>query len=126
MRKFAACAVFLFLFAGVAYAKDYTSWKKVGPYDVSISINHTPAVVGVNEVTFEIKKDSSPTNNLDPEIYYFMQSMPAMNYTAHLTRKGESYSAFIKPTMPGEWTLKLKIKGPDGKTHTGTFEFEAK
>ena len=125
MRKFAVCAVFLVLVAGIAYAKDYGAGKKVGPYDVNVKMDHIPAVVGVNKVTLKIEKDSSPASNLDPEIHYFMQSMPAMNYTTHTTRKGESYSALIKPTMPGEWTLNLKIKGPDGAVHEGTFQFRA-
>ncbi|MEJ2695742.1 MAG: FixH family protein [Candidatus Sulfobium sp.] len=127
MRKFAVvCAALLLLAAGVAYANDYSAGKKVGPYDVILKIDHTPAVVGVNKVTFDIRKDTSPVNNLDPELYYFMPAMPAMNYTAHAIRKGDVYSASIKPTMPGQWTLRVKIKGPDGKVHTGTFEFRAK
>ena len=92
MKKVAVCTVFLFLVAAVAYAKDYSRADKVGPYDVSITMDHTPAVVGVNEVTLEIEKDTSPADNVDPEIYYFMQSMPAMNYTTQARRKGASYS----------------------------------
>lgn len=126
MRKFAACAVFLLLVAGVAYAKDYSVSKKVGPYEVTVKMDHAPAVVGINKVTFEIRKGASPVSDLDPELYYFMASMPAMNYGVRAVREGETYTAVIKPTMPGEWTMQVKIKGPDGGTHVGTFEFKAK
>ncbi len=125
MKKFAVCAVFLLLAAGIAYAKDYSVGKKVGPYDVSIRMDHNPAVIGVNRVTIEVKKDAAPENDLDPEVYYFMQSMPAMNYTASAMRNGDAYTAVIKPTMPGEWTMQVKIKGPDGRVQVGTFEFKA-
>jgi hypothetical protein len=125
MRKFAVCAVFLLLVGGLAYAKDNNAGKTVGPYDVSIRMDHTPAVIGVNKVTLEIKKEAVSANDVDPEVCYFMKSMPAMNYTAHATRQGEAYTAVIKPMMPGEWTMQVKIKGPNGETHAGTFEFRA-
>jgi hypothetical protein len=127
MRKFAIVwAAFLLVAGGVACANGYGAGKKVGPYDVRLKMDHTSAAVGVNKVIFDIRKDASPVDNLDPEIYYFMPSMPAMNYAAHATRKGEVYSAAIKPTMPGEWTMPVKMKGPDGRVHTGSFEFRAK
>jgi YtkA-like len=124
-RKFAVCAVFLLLAAGMAYAKDYSVGKKVGPYDVSIRMDNNPAVIGANRVTLKIRNDAAQENDLDPEVYYFMQSMPAMSYTAHARRNGDAYTAVIKPTMPGEWTMQVKIKGPDGGTYSGTFEFKA-
>jgi hypothetical protein len=79
----------------------------------------------VNKATIEIKKDAVSATDVDPEVYYFMQSMPAMNYTVRATRQGDAYTAVIKPTMPGEWTMRVKIKGPDSKVHSGTFEFKA-
>ncbi len=125
MKKFLMCAAFLLLAAGIAYARDYSVGKKVGPYDVSMRMDHTPAVIGPNRVALEIRKDAGAVNDVDPELYYFMQSMPAMNYTAGATRNGDAYNAVIKPTMPGEWTMQVRIKGPDGSIHTGTFEFRA-
>jgi hypothetical protein len=124
-EKFLICAVFLLLAAGIAYAKDNSAGKTVGQYDVSVRMDHTPAVIGVNKVTIEIKKEAVSANDVDPEVYYFMQSMPAMNYTARATRQGDAYTAIIKPTMPGEWTMQVKIKGSDGSVHAGTFEFKA-
>lgn len=127
MRSFAICAVFLLLATGIAYAGNYSSVKKAGPYEVTVSMDHAPAVVGVNNsVTIAIKEDAAPANDVDPELYYFMPSMPAMNYTVHATRKGESYTALVKPTMPGEWTMHVRVKQPDGGVSTGSFEFTAK
>lgn len=128
MRKFAVSVLFLCLVAGIAYAKDYNGSKKVGPYEVRVSLDHTPAVIGVNNVTIEVREGTGPANGVDPALYYYMPSMPAMHYSARAAGRSGVYTAVIKPTMPGKWIMKVKVKvkGPDERTYALPFEFEVK
>jgi hypothetical protein len=126
MKRIFVFAVVMLLVAGVAYAKSYESGKKAGIYHVTLKMENDPVPVAENKATIEVKDASGPVAGADVELYYFMPSMPAMNYTAKAEPKDNAYEAVIKPTMPGEWKVDVKVKGGDGKVHKAAFEFEAK
>ena len=68
-------------------------------------------IVGDNEVTIEIADGAGRfIKDVEVDIYYFMPSMPAMNYEARADLKGSKYAAVIKPVMPGEWTADIRVK----------------
>jgi len=126
MRKMGIFLVVVLLVAGVAYAKSYESSKKAGMYHVTLKIENDPLAVAENKATIEITDASGPVAGAEVGLYYFMPSMPSMRYEAKAEPKDNAYEAVIKPTMPGEWKVDVKVKGNDGKTHKAVFEFKAK
>jgi hypothetical protein len=126
MKRILTVVAMVLLVAGVAYAKSYESSKKAGIYQVTLKMQSDPVPVSENNATIEVKKASDDVAGAYVELYYFMESMPAMNYTAKAEPKGVAYGAAIKPTMPGEWKVEVRVKGSDGKVHKAVFEFTAK
>jgi major membrane immunogen (membrane-anchored lipoprotein) len=126
MRKILLFAVVMMLIAGVSYAKDFAASKKAGQYNITLKMEGDPVPVAENKASIEIKDASGPVSGADVELYYFMPSMPSMNYTAKAEPKNGAYAAVIKPTMPGGWKVDVKVKGSDGKVHKAVFEFNAK
>ena len=67
--------------------------------------------VGDNAVTIEITDSTGRfIKDMVVDVYYFMPSMPAMNYEAKSTLTDSTYSTVIKPVMPGEWTADISVK----------------
>jgi major membrane immunogen (membrane-anchored lipoprotein) len=126
MKKIVTIAVILLLAGSFAYAKSYESGKKAGTYRVTLKMKSDPVPVAENTATIEVKDPSGNVTGADVELYYFMTSMPSMNYTVKAEPKGGAYEATIKPTMPGEWKVDVKVKGSDGKVHKAVFIFKAK
>ncbi len=126
MKRLALIILFLLLLAGLSYANDYEVNKKAGGYDVKVSIDRNPPIVGDNNVTIGIK-DATGKYVTDAKVivYYFMQSMPSMNYTADARLEGSMYNAIVKPTMVGDWDLDVKFTRPGEKGHKVTFSFKA-
>jgi len=124
MKKVIGFAVILLFMAGVVHAKAYETSITAGGYNVSVSIDHNPPVIGENTVTVEIRDASGkPVRDAKVELYTVMPSMPAMNATTVATPKGSKYTAVIKPSMGGEWAVTVSFKGSDGKVRKGTFKF---
>ncbi len=126
MKKFLIFLFVVLVFAGAAFAKDYEVNKKAGSFDVEVRIDKNPSVVGDNKVTIEIKDALGKfVSDANVELYYFMPSMPSMNYTEDARLEGNVYNATIKPTMGGDWSLDVKFTRPDKKVHKVTFSFNA-
>ncbi|HET6514815.1 MAG TPA: FixH family protein [Thermodesulfovibrionales bacterium] len=129
MRKFVVVTMVVFLFAGIAYGKDYEVKKKAGGYDVEVTIDKNPPVVGDNNVKIEIK-DASGKYVTDAKVVVdysmpAMPGMPAMNYKADAEVKGNEYRAKMNLSMSGSWNVAIKVnKG--GKTSTMKFTVDAK
>jgi len=71
--------------------------------------------VGENEVTFEITgMKGEIMTDMEVNVYYFMPSMPSMNYEATSAFKAGKYLALLKPVMPGEWTADIRVKKTGG------------
>ena len=126
MKKMLASAVVLLCMVGLAYADGYKETKKAGNYEVTLKMSNEPAAMTDNKATIDLRDAAGTVSGADIEVFYFMPSMPAMNYTSKAAASGNIYEAVIKPTMPGEWTADVKVKGTDGKTHKASFPFNAK
>lgn len=126
MKRFAVVIFVVLLAAGIAYGGGYELAKKAGPYNVVVKLDKKPAVVGDNNVGIEIADASAhQIKDAKVELYYFMPSMPAMNYTADAKVEDGAYTSTIKPTMGGEWSLDVKFTRPGEKTHKVSVTFKA-
>jgi len=128
MKKFFVFTVVFLFIAGMAYAKDYEVKKKAGAYDVTVTIDKNPPVVGDNNVTVVIK-DASGKSVTDAKVLVdysmpAMSGMPAMNYKTNAELNGSGYKATMNLSMAGSWNIAVKIsKG--GKTSTVKFSVDA-
>jgi hypothetical protein len=128
MKKLFVFTVVFLLIAGMAYAKDYEVKKKAGAYDVTVTIDKNPPVVGDNNVTVVIK-DASGKSVTDAKVLVdysmpAMSGMPAMNYKTNAELNGSEYKAKMVLSMAGSWNIAVKIsKG--GKTSTVKFSVDA-
>lgn len=105
-------------FNGVFHAKDLK---------VRTSTSQSPLVVGENDVAIELlNADGSAIKDAEVSVYFFMPSMPAMNYEVSTTVKGDRYAAVIKPTMPGKWAADIKVKKSGGAESKVQVDFEVK
>lgn len=114
---------------GIAAAKDYEVKKKAGAYDVVVSIDKNPPVVGDNNVGIEIK-DAAGKNVTDAKVTVAygmsaMPGMPAMDYKADAELKGSGYKAKMNLSMSGPWNIVVKISRA-GKTTSMKFTVDAK
>jgi len=128
MKKLFVFTVVFLLIAGMAYAKDYEVKKKAGAYDVAVTIDKNPPVVGDNNVTVVIK-DTSGKSVTDAKVLVdysmpAMSRMPAMHYKTNAELSGSEYKAKMVLSMAGSWNIAVKIsKG--GKTSTVKFSVDA-
>src|SRR5208283_2263273 len=116
------------LAAGVVYAKDYEVTKKAGEYNVLVTIDKNPPVVGNNNVTVTVKEAAGTyVTDAKVKVEYSMPAMPgmaAMNYKADATLSGQTYSAIMNLPVSGSWSAAVKItKG--GKTSSVKFNVDA-
>ena len=129
MKKLSVFALVLFLAAGVAYAKDYEVQKKAGEYDVTVTIDRNPPVVGDNNVTIGIKgAGGHHVKDAQVKVEYSMPAMPGMppmNYKVDAVLKGDEYKATMGLSMAGSWNITVKI-AREGKTSSLKFTVDAK
>jgi hypothetical protein len=128
MKKMTIIVLVLLLAAGIAFAKGYTAVKTAGAYNITITIDKNPPVVGDNNMVIKVKDASGKyiTDAMVAVEYSMpaMQGMPAMNYKTAMTLKGNEYHGKINLSMSGAWNIAVKVsKG--GKTSTAKFTFEA-
>ncbi|MDA8078697.1 MAG: FixH family protein [Nitrospiraceae bacterium] len=129
MRKIAVTVLMILFVAGVAYAGNYEVRKKAGEYDVAVTIDKNPPVVGDNNITVAVK-DASGRDVTDAKVKVdysmpAMPGMPAMNYKADAELNGTGYKTKINLSMSGSWNVALKITRA-GKTSTAKFTVDAK
>ncbi len=120
--------VVLFVFAGIAAAKDYEVSKKAGSYNVTAAIDKNPPVTGDNNITIYVK-DASGKAVTDAKVLVdygmpAMPGMPAMNYKTNAELKGTEYKAKMILSMAGSWNIAVKIS-QGGKTSTMKFSVDA-
>jgi hypothetical protein len=113
IKKLVVFTLILLLIAGIAYAKDYEIKKKAGEYDVEITIDKNPPVVGDNNIAVEIKDASGKyITDAKVKVEYSMPAMPgmpAMNYKTDAELKGNEYKAKMNLSMSGAWNIAIKI-----------------
>ncbi|UCD34510.1 MAG: FixH family protein [Nitrospiraceae bacterium] len=126
IRMFSVLAAVLLL-TGVAYASHFITVKETVDLKVKATIDSDPLKVGTNNITVELfDAKGNPVIDADVTIYYFMPSMPAMNYEIAAVAEGGKYRGLIKPTMPGEWEAYIRAKRGAGDLDSVTISFSAK
>jgi nitrogen fixation protein FixH len=115
------------LVAGAAYAEQFNVEKKAGDMTVKVVMENTPLNVGNNNAAIAILDENGRAiTDAEVAIYYFMPSMPAMNYEVRASRSGDRYAAVVKPTMPGAWEAEVRVKTAGGDMNKVTINFDAK
>lgn len=127
MKKVSTVVIALLLVAGVVYANQFNAVKKAGDVTVKVMMESEPVKVGDNNVIIELFDSKGRSiSGADVSVYYFMPSMPAMNYEVQASPDGTKYTAVIKPLMPGTWDADIKVKRNGGEVQKATFSFDAK
>lgn len=129
MKRLAVIGIILMFVTGIAYAKEYEVKKKAGDYDVVVTIDRNPPVVGDNNISIDVK-DASGQNVTDARVKIdygmpAMPGMPAMDYKADAGLKGTAYKATMNLSMSGPWNIVVKIVRV-GKTTSMKFTVDAK
>jgi hypothetical protein len=128
MKRVTAILAALSIFSGSASADKLELKKKAGEYEVGISIDRNPPVVGDN--TLEIRITDAAGTLLDEAkvlVNYYMPPMPRMapmNYKEQAKFKKGKYVVEMSLIMAGPWVIILKITA-GGKTTTAKFNFDA-
>ena len=128
MKRLMVLILAVILAAGVVHAKDYEVTKKSGEYNVLVTIDRNPPVVGNNNVTVTVKDAAGKyVTDAKVKIEYSMPAMPgmaAMNYKTDAAFSGQTYTAKMNLPVSGAWNVTVKItKG--GKTSSVKFNMDA-
>jgi hypothetical protein len=127
MKKIIAVTLILLLAAGVAVAKSYEVNRKAGNYSVNIKMDKNPPSVGVNSMEIAVTdKGGKPVKDAKVVVEYGMPAMPGMapmNYKADAKPDGEKYNASLNISMPGSWSVNVRISVA-GKTVSTKFTFD--
>lgn len=128
--KAAAFLAILVLLSGfTAMAGEYQVTKKVDGFDVAVTLDKNPPVVGKNVMTIAVKDDAGkPVTDIKIRVDYTMPAMPgmpAMNYKSDASPSGQSFAAPIDFSMSGAWNVAVKILR-EGKTSTVKFNVDAR
>jgi hypothetical protein len=103
----------VFLFTGVAVAADYQATSKAGDFEVVLTIDKNPPVVGQNNATIAIKDGSGqPVTDASVRLEFGMPAMPgmpAMNYKADAVSNDGIYKTPLSFSMAGSWFINTKI-----------------
>ena len=128
VKKVLAVLMVVALWAGVSYAKDYEVKKTAGANTVVVKIDKNPPVVGENNITVEVADNMGKyVKDAKVSVAYgmpAMSGMPAMNYKAELTPKGNGYAGVLNISMAGSWNVNAKVTVV-GKTHSVKFTVDA-
>ena len=117
----------LLLLAGAVYADSLNYEKKSGDVTVKIVMGSNPLTVSDNNIRIELlDPEGNAVTNAEVAVYYFMSSMPAMNYEVKAVPKGKLYEAVVKPTMPGEWIADINVMIAEEEARKVSINFKAK
>jgi uncharacterized protein YneF (UPF0154 family) len=105
MKRLTLLVTVLALMMGTAWGKNFEVTKKVEDYTVKVEIDKNPPIVGDNNLSIAIK-DGAGKNITDAKVKVeygmpAMPGMPAMNYKADATLKGNDYKAKVNFSMAG-------------------------
>lgn len=127
MKKIVAVTLILLMAAGVAFAKAYEVNKKAGDYSVNVRMDKNPPSVGMNNMEIAVTdKGGKPVRDAKVVVEYGMPAMPGMapmNYKADAKPDGEKYNASLNISMPGPWSVSVRISVA-GKTVSTKFTFD--
>ena len=114
MKKIIVIVISLMVvMTGIAFAKEYEVKKKAGDFDVEVTIDKNPPVVGKNNMEIGIKDPSGKyVTDAKVKVEYGMSAMPgmpAMDYKTDATSEGNEYKAVMELSMSGPWNVTIKI-----------------
>ena len=121
MKKMMLAIMMVMLVTSAAYAKGFEASKQAGPFKVDISLDKNPPTMGENNIIILVWDGAGkPVKDAKVNIEYIMPAMPgmpAMNYKAVLAGKDGKYSGKLNFSMPGAWSVEVKVEavGKKGK-----------
>ena len=121
MKKIMFIVMMVMLLTSAAYAKGFEASKQAGPFKVDISLDKNPPAMGENNIIIAVwDAAGKPVKDAKVNIEYIMPAMPgmpAMNYKAALAGKDGKYSGKLNFSMPGAWSVEVKVEaaGKKGK-----------
>lgn len=119
--------VAVFLFAGIAVADEYKATSKAGDYEVMLTLDKNPPVVGKNTASIAIKDGTGQAvTDALVRIEYGMPAMPGMpasNYKSDAVEGEGTYKAPLFMSMAGPWFINAKIL-KDKKVSTAKFNVD--
>jgi hypothetical protein len=128
VRIFIILTAFFFIFSpATAHTRGYETTKKLGGYEMEVSIDKNPLILGENHIEIEIKEGKKAITGATVWINYYMPPMPRMppmNYKTEARLKGEKYKAAMNIIMSGPWIIVIKMS-LDGKTYKAKLNIEA-
>jgi hypothetical protein len=128
MRHGLSILVALCLLFASASAKKLVLKKKAGEYEVEISIDHNPPVVGDNDLEIMITDGAGgELKEAKVLVNYYMPPMPRMapmNYKTQAKFKKDKYKVDMSLIMAGPWIIVIKIMVGE-KTSTAKFHIDA-
>jgi hypothetical protein len=126
--KILASIVLVLIFSPVTgYTRGYETTKKVGTYEMEVSIDKNPLVLGENQIEIKIKEAGKTIKDASVWVNYYMPPMPRMspmNYKTEAKLKSDKYKATMNIIMSGPWIIVIKMAF-DGKTYTTKLNIEA-
>lgn len=113
MKRGMFLLMMLTLMVGTVWGKNFEVTKKVDDLTVKVEIDKNPPIIGDNNLSITFK-DSSGKNVTDAKVKVeysmpAMPGMPAMNYKADMTLKGNAYQAKVNFSMAGSWNMVVQI-----------------
>jgi hypothetical protein len=121
MKKIMLVIMMVMLVTSAAYAKGFEASKQAGPFKVDITLDKNPPTMGENNIIILVWDGAGkPVKDAKVNIEYIMPAMPgmpAMNYKAALAGKDGKYSGKLNFSMPGAWSVEVKVEavGKKGK-----------
>ena len=121
MKKTMLVIMMVMLLTSAAYAKGFEASKQAGPFKVDITLDKNPPAMGENNIIVAVwDAAGKPVKDAKVNIEYIMPAMPgmpAMNYKAALAGKDGKYSGKLNFSMPGAWSVEVKVEaaGKKGK-----------
>jgi hypothetical protein len=122
MKKTMLAIMMVMLLTSAAYAKGFEASKQAGPFKLDITLDKNPPTTGENNIIVLIKDTAGkPVTGAKVNVDYEMPAMPgmpAMNYKAALAGKDGKYSGKLNFSMPGAWSVEVKVEaaGKKGKS----------
>lgn len=126
MKRLLSALIAVLVASGAVYAQQFSSVEKAGDITVAVTIENSPLKVGNNDASIKLLNEKGEAiTGAEVAVYFFMPSMPAMNYEVPAPHSGDGYAAVIKPTMPGAWSAEIRVTLPGGEKRAATVSFEA-
>ena len=128
MKTWGIFILALLMVVDSAYSKDLELTGKAGEFEVHLTIDRNPPILGHNHMEIEIKDSAAgPVTDANVMVNYYMPPMPRMapmNYTTSAELKGEKYRVTMDLIMTGPWIIRVVITR-GGKKATAKFNIDA-